>query len=244
MPPVSPSLRRCFAPGVIRVDDALCGAARCRGIALCQRGIGAFKVIVGHAPPGRLAGRSDRPGHTSGREPTALPKSPPSSKLPKPECAFKISLAANARRRMNTPKPAPAPPSSPRKRGTSTHQRQRLLDPPSSQTKCNTFRWRCCHGAELRTTFPGRSMRDCPAFCRWQLGPANRGSSGSLAINDLSGAEPQRRCEGGLQTQLRPAADPGTTLEGLTPGARGELASRRHGAACKRLVARADRRPA
>jgi hypothetical protein len=50
MPPVSPSRRRCFAPGVIRVDDALCGAARCRGAALCQRGIGAFKVIVGHAP--------------------------------------------------------------------------------------------------------------------------------------------------------------------------------------------------
>ena len=46
MPPVSPSRRRCFAPPVIRVDDALCGAARCRGIALWQRGIGAFKVIV------------------------------------------------------------------------------------------------------------------------------------------------------------------------------------------------------
>ena len=26
---------------------------------------------------------------------------------------------------------------------------------------------------------------------QWQLGPANRGSSGSLAINDLSGAEAQ-----------------------------------------------------
>jgi hypothetical protein len=38
--------RRCFAPCVIRVDDALCGAARCRGVALWQRGIGAFKVIV------------------------------------------------------------------------------------------------------------------------------------------------------------------------------------------------------
>ena len=58
---------------------------------------------------------------------------------------------------------------------------------PSSQTKCNTFGWRCCHGAELRTTFPGRSMRDCPSFCQWQLGPANRGSYGSLAISDFSG---------------------------------------------------------
>ena len=46
MVPVSPSRRRCFAPPVIRVDDALCGAARCRGIALWQRSIGAFKVIV------------------------------------------------------------------------------------------------------------------------------------------------------------------------------------------------------
>ncbi len=30
----------------------------------------------------------------------------------------------------------------------------------------------------------------CPAFGQWQLDPANRGSSGSPAINDLSGAEP------------------------------------------------------
>ena len=29
-------------------------------------------------------------------------------------------------------------------------------------------------------------MRDCPTFGQWQLGPANRCSSGSLAINDLS----------------------------------------------------------
>ena len=36
----------CFWARVIRVDDALGGAARCRHIALCQRGIGAFEVIV------------------------------------------------------------------------------------------------------------------------------------------------------------------------------------------------------
>src|SRR5258708_23423904 len=35
-----------FWAGVIRIDDALGGAARCRHIALCQRGIGAFEVIV------------------------------------------------------------------------------------------------------------------------------------------------------------------------------------------------------
>jgi hypothetical protein len=35
-----------FWAGVIRVDDALGGAARCRHVALCQRGIGAFEVIV------------------------------------------------------------------------------------------------------------------------------------------------------------------------------------------------------
>ena len=37
-------------------------------------------------------------------------------------------------------------------------------------------------------------MRDCPAFCQRQLGPANRGNSGSLAINDFSGAEAQSWC--------------------------------------------------
>ncbi len=35
-----------FWAGVIRVDDALGGAARRRHVALCQRGIGAFEVIV------------------------------------------------------------------------------------------------------------------------------------------------------------------------------------------------------
>jgi hypothetical protein len=35
-----------FWAGVIRIDDALGCAARCRHVALCQRGIGAFEVIV------------------------------------------------------------------------------------------------------------------------------------------------------------------------------------------------------
>ena len=85
----------------------------------------------------------------------------------------------------------------------------------SSQTKCNTFLWRCCHGADLSAALPGRSMRDCPAFCQWQLGPANRGSSGSLGINDFSGAEAQSWCPGWVQIQLRSAADAGAALEGM-----------------------------
>ena len=36
----------CLWAGVVRVDDALGCAARCRHVALCQRGIGAFEVIV------------------------------------------------------------------------------------------------------------------------------------------------------------------------------------------------------
>ena len=91
-----------------------------------------------------------------------------------------------------------------------------VMGPLSSQTKCNTFLWRCCHGADLPAALPGRSMRDCPAFCQRQLGPANRGSSGSLAINDFSGAEAQSWCPGWVQIQLRSAADAGAALEGLT----------------------------
>src|SRR4051794_26492977 len=42
LPPVPSGFSAC----VIRVDDALGGAARCRHIALCQRGVTAFEVIV------------------------------------------------------------------------------------------------------------------------------------------------------------------------------------------------------
>ena len=45
----APSLRRGLAPRVIRVDDAHRGAARCRHLALWQRGVGALKVEVGDA---------------------------------------------------------------------------------------------------------------------------------------------------------------------------------------------------
>ena len=63
MPPVSPSRRRCFGPRVIRVDDALCGAARCGGIALCQRGIAALKIIV---VPALVYLQADRIGRVVG----------------------------------------------------------------------------------------------------------------------------------------------------------------------------------
>jgi len=46
--PVS-SPRRSFSARVIGVDNALCGAARSRHIALCQRGIAALEVIVREA---------------------------------------------------------------------------------------------------------------------------------------------------------------------------------------------------
>jgi hypothetical protein len=85
------SRRRCFAPRVIRVDDALCGAARCRSIALWQRGIGAFKVIV---VPALVDLQADRIGRVIrlGASRRRCRKRSPSSKLPKPDCAFKVSL--------------------------------------------------------------------------------------------------------------------------------------------------------
>lgn len=63
----------------------------------------------------------------------------------------------------------------------------------------------------------GRAMRDCQAFGQWHRDPANRGSSGSPAINDLSGVEPQLRRSGRLQTKLRPATDASAALDGRTP---------------------------
>src|SRR5882757_328387 len=62
MPPVSSRCTR-----VIRVDDALCGAARCRHIALCQRGVGAFEVIV---VPALVDLQADRIGRVIGLGPS------------------------------------------------------------------------------------------------------------------------------------------------------------------------------
>jgi transposase, IS30 family len=60
-------------------------------------------------------------------------------------------------------------------------------------------------------------MRDCPTFGQWQFDPANRGSFGSPAINDLSGADAQSGRLGRLQTELRPATDASAALVGRTP---------------------------
>ena len=41
--------RRLFGAGVIWINDALCGAPRCRHVTLCQRGIAAFEIEIRHA---------------------------------------------------------------------------------------------------------------------------------------------------------------------------------------------------
>ena len=96
-----------------------------------------------------------------------------------------------------------------------THRGLWNMGPLSSQTKCNTFLERCCDGAQVRTVVIGGPMRDCPTSSRRALDPANRGSSGSLAIDNFSRAEAQRRPPGRLQTKLRPGADAGAALDGL-----------------------------
>src|ERR1700741_4184869 len=86
----------------------------------------------------------------------------------------------------------------------------------SSQTKCNTFLERCCHGAQVRAVVIGRPMRDCPASRRRTNDPANRYSSGSLAIDHLSRdkAQPWPRCL--LQPELCSGADEGAALGGVS----------------------------
>ena len=88
-------------------------------------------------------------------------------------------------------------------------------------------------------------MRDCPTSSRWVLGPANRGSSGSLAIDDLSGAETRNR---GTQVGYKPSLRSGTDAEhgagGLSPGTGALSCAARCWSAWRRLVARADCRPA
>ena len=67
-------------------------------------------------------------------------------------------------------------------------------------------------------------MRDCPAFRQWQLGPANRGSSGSLAINDFSGTEaPTRRA---IYRFFRAAGD--AALDLVTLGLADQWGMREH----------------
>ncbi len=118
-----------------------------------------------------------------------------------------------------------------------------VMGPLSSQTKCNTSLRRCCHGADLQAALSGRPMRDCLPFGQWQLGPANRGSSGSLAINDLSGVEPQSGRPGRLQANLCPATDASAALDGRTPRTGARPAPRGNGTPSPGLVARAGRWP-
>lgn len=87
-------------------------------------------------------------------------------------------------------------------------------------------------------------MRDCLPIGQWQLDRANRGSFGSLAINDLSGAEAEPGQAGRLQAKLRSAAHTGAALEGLAPRTGRQLAPRGPGGLEPRLVARTGRRPA
>ncbi|MGY4221941.1 hypothetical protein ACVMFB_008440 [Bradyrhizobium sp. USDA 4522] len=118
------------------------------------------------------------------------------------------------------------------------------MGPLSSQTKCNTSLRRCCHGADLQAALSGRPMRDCLPIGQWQLGPANRGSSGSLAINDLSGTEAQSGEPGRLQAELCPAPDASAALDGRTPRTGARPAPRGVATPSPRLVARAGRWPA
>src|SRR5246127_4278439 len=87
-------------------------------------------------------------------------------------------------------------------------------------------------------------MRDCPPFGQWQLDPANRGNSGSPAINDLSGTEAQSRQAGRLQAELCRATGASAALDGLSPRPGARPAPRGVGAPRTRLVARTGRRPA
>jgi hypothetical protein len=87
-------------------------------------------------------------------------------------------------------------------------------------------------------------MRDCPAFWQWRLDPANRGSFGSLAINDLSGADAQSGFPGRIQAELRPATGASAALDGLSPGTGARPAPCGDGTTGPRLVSRTGRRPA
>jgi len=87
-------------------------------------------------------------------------------------------------------------------------------------------------------------VRDCPPSSQWVLGPANRGSSGSRAIDDLSGAETQSRRRGRLQAELRPGTSTGAALGGFPSGTAAWPAPRRFAAPRPRLVARTGRRSA
>ncbi len=123
-------------------------------------------------------------------------------------------------------------------------ERIRRMGPLSSQTKCNTSRRGCCDGTAVRPAFTGSTMRDCPTSSRRVLDPADRCSSGSLAIDDLSRDKAQSGQADRLQAELRGSTDPSTALEGRTPTTGALPAPCGDRPAEVRLVARTDRRPA
>src|SRR5260370_35218179 len=71
-----------------------------------------YRRIRSNSPSsfGRLAGKPDTSDHTSGREPTALPKPSQSSKSPKPECASESSLGLQTWPNSDNPAPVPVVP--------------------------------------------------------------------------------------------------------------------------------------
>ena len=133
MPPVSPSRRRCFAPPVIRVDDALCGATlrHCTVAARYRR-----TQSNSRSSPGRFASRPDRPGLKSG--PERAPRSRPSrsSKSPKPECASEplSRYAANQHMQPTPPQDkrplVPFPVNSRSRVGAAGRRAPRMVQPP------------------------------------------------------------------------------------------------------------------
>ena len=91
---------------------------------------------------------------------------------------------------------------------------------PEFTNEVQHFRLEVLPWGGTTNSFPWKIDARLPGFLPMAARSANRGSSGSLAINGLSGAEPQSGRSGGVQTQLCPAAGQGTALEGIAPGTR------------------------
>ena len=118
-----------------------------------------------------------------------------------------------------------------------------VLGALSSQTKCNTFLERCCHGAELRTTVIGGPMPDCPSSSR---GHSVRQIAAALdrAPSTISR---EIRLNRGAAHCYKPsfAHEQRLRVAGRALGCNGRLAAPRcPGAFGQRLVSRADRRKA
>ena len=103
-------------------------------------------------------------------------------------------------------------------------------------------------GVAMGQSYAQLSLEDRCEIARLQaaglLDPANRGSSGSRAIDDCSRAEAQQRRDGRLPTGLRPRTGKGAALVWLAARARPRPAPTPSSTGLKTgLVARAGRRP-